>query len=243
MHLSAKRPSRDLSIAVVCSSNQNRSMEAHYLLQKRGFRVRSFGTGAQVKLPGSSPSEPNVYKFDTSYAEMHEDLSRRDLEFYTQNGLLSMLERNKRMKIKPERFQECHDRFHLIFTVEDRVFDILLEDLYTRPRNDFSLLRSWTASHSSSSSGGLIEPSSGIDSPAPSVPLPYDQQPTLAHLVNIQVEDNHDEAKLGSFLIADFVKQLSETADLDNDIEGLLAEFERLHPTRTPVLHSVFVYA
>lgn len=112
MHRSAKRPIRDLSIAVVCSSNQNRSMEAHYLLQfvhslyfivifsliiftlisalfrKRGFRVRSFGTGAQVKLPGASASEPNVYKFETSYAEMHEDLSRRDLEFYTQNGLV-----------------------------------------------------------------------------------------------------------------------------------------------------------
>ena len=43
-----------------------------------------------------------------------------------------------------------------------------------------------------------MESSSGTDSPAPATPLPYEQQPTLAHLVNIQVEDNHDEAKLGA---------------------------------------------
>jgi hypothetical protein len=30
--------------ATVCSSNMNRSMEAHFQMQARGFNVRSYGT-------------------------------------------------------------------------------------------------------------------------------------------------------------------------------------------------------
>ena len=40
---------KKLRFGVICSSNQNRSMEAHNVLQKKGFQVRSFGSGNQVK--------------------------------------------------------------------------------------------------------------------------------------------------------------------------------------------------
>ena len=71
-----------LRYAMVCASNQNRSMEAHALLQKRGFDVSSYGTGAHVKLPGPSIREPNIYKFGTPYRTMFEDLKRKDSELY-----------------------------------------------------------------------------------------------------------------------------------------------------------------
>lgn len=49
---------------------------------KRGFSVRSFGTGTHVKLPGPAPDKPNVYDFKTTYDQMYNDLLRKDKELY-----------------------------------------------------------------------------------------------------------------------------------------------------------------
>lgn len=130
----------DLSIAVVCSSNQNRSMEAHHLLSKKGFRTKSYGTGSCVKLPGVTVDSPNVYDFDTPYEKIAEDLRNKDMSFYTQNGLLNMLDRNKRIKGKPEKFQRCNEEFDLIVTCQERVFDQVLEFLNEREQVSMNLV-------------------------------------------------------------------------------------------------------
>ncbi|XP_058530274.1 RNA polymerase II subunit A C-terminal domain phosphatase SSU72 isoform X1 [Ochotona princeps] len=156
-------PSSPLRVAVVCSSNQNRSMEAHNILSKRGFSVRSFGTGTHVKLPGPAPDKPNVYDFKTTYDQMYNDLLRKDKELYTQNGILHMLDRNKRVKPRPERFQSCKDPFDLILTCEERVYDQVVEDLNSREQETC--------------------------------------QPV--HVVNVDIQDNHEEATLGAFLLCE----------------------------------------
>jgi len=51
-----------------------------------------------------------------------------------------MLDRNRRIKEKPERFQENEDEFDLIVTCQERVFDQVLESkslstLYFELRN------------------------------------------------------------------------------------------------------------
>ena len=97
------------------------------MYRKKGLNVRSFGTGTQVKLPGSSMQSPNVYDFNTTYEFMYNDLSTKDKTLYTQNGILHMLDRNKRIKLKPERFQDFKEQFDVIFTVEERIFDQLIE--------------------------------------------------------------------------------------------------------------------
>jgi RNA polymerase II subunit A C-terminal domain phosphatase SSU72 len=95
-----------LRIAVVCASNMNRSMEAHQALLRRGFNVRSFGTGAQVKLPGPAADKPNVYPFGTPYAKIYEDLKAQnaDLYAYFPLGISSLLRRS----LAIDRMVCCH---------------------------------------------------------------------------------------------------------------------------------------
>ncbi|KAK8805862.1 hypothetical protein WA158_002518 [Blastocystis sp. Blastoise] len=41
----------ELSVAVCCSANVNRSMAAHKLLKEHGIKVKSFGVSSSVRLP------------------------------------------------------------------------------------------------------------------------------------------------------------------------------------------------
>lgn len=175
-----------MQVAVVCSSNQNRSMEAHAVLSKKGFKVRSFGSGNQVKLPGPAADKPNVYDFSVTYDDMYKDLTSKDKTMYTQNGILHMLDRNRRLKPRPERFQKCFDKFDVVFTCEERVYDQVVEELSNR--------------------------------------TPTDNTPV--HVINIDVQDNHEEATIGAFLILELANALAQSEDLDNDIDELLQEFE-----------------
>ncbi|KAF8018990.1 hypothetical protein BT93_H3770 [Corymbia citriodora subsp. variegata] len=120
--------------AMVCSSNQNRSMEAHALLKREGFDVSSYGTGSHVKLPGPSLREPNVYDFGTPYKHMFDELRRKDPDLYKRNGILPMLKRNMSVKLAPQRWQDNSPDgpFDVVLTFEEKVFDMVLEDLNNR---------------------------------------------------------------------------------------------------------------
>ncbi|XP_060516633.1 RNA polymerase II subunit A C-terminal domain phosphatase SSU72 [Cylas formicarius] len=187
----------NLRIAVICSSNMNRSMEAHAFLSKKGFHVQSFGTGDKVKIPGSAADKPNVYDFGTSYDEIYQDLLEKDKSLYTQNGLLHTLDRNRRIKSYPEKFQETKEKFDILITCEERVYDQVVEFMESKT------------------------PSSN----------------SIVHVINIDIQDNLEEATIGAFLISDLCMQVSKTEDLDNDIEEVLHNFEE--KCQRPVLHSI----
>ncbi|MQL93191.1 hypothetical protein Taro_025834 [Colocasia esculenta] len=123
-----------LRYAMVCSSNQNRSMEAHFLMKRQGFDVSSYGTGAHVKLPGPSLREPNIYDFGTPYKHMYDELRRRDPDLYKRNGILPMLKRNSSIKLAPQRWQDnaADGSFDVVLTFEEKVFDMVLDDLHNR---------------------------------------------------------------------------------------------------------------
>ncbi|CAB3376342.1 RNA polymerase II subunit A C-terminal domain phosphatase SSU72 [Cloeon dipterum] len=190
----------EMKIAVICSSNMNRSMEAHAFLSKKGFCVKSYGTGDKVKLPGPAADRPNVYEFGATYDEIYNDLLHKDKVLYTQNGLLHMLERNRRIKQRPERFQLTKEKFDVIISCEERVYDQVIECLEGKDN----------------------------ETNAP------------VHVINIDIQDNHEEATIGAFLICELIDLMSHSEDLDNDIDELLQDFESKN--ERSILHSVYFY-
>ncbi|WFC93543.1 hypothetical protein MBRA1_000163 [Malassezia brasiliensis] len=110
----AELDKRGVMFCVVCASNQNRSMFGHNALLKAAI------------------DKPNIYTFGTPYDYMYQDLMKKDPRLYEANGLLSMLDRNRRIKTAPERWHESRKVADIVITCEERCFDSVCEDLLSR---------------------------------------------------------------------------------------------------------------
>lgn len=137
-----------------------------------------------------------------------------------------MLDRNRRIKAHPERFQNCYDHFDVVFTLEERVYDQVVEG-----RCHLSLF----LSRLSHTSYNLINYFILYDITELTARTPTDNTPV--HVINLDVTDNHEDATIGAFLILDLAQILASSSDLDNDIDELLQDFEAKTDRR--LLHTI----
>ncbi|KAG6746777.1 hypothetical protein POTOM_049143 [Populus tomentosa] len=215
--------------AMVCSSNQNRSMEAHSLLKRHGFDVSSYGTGAHVKLPGPSLREPNVYDFGTPYKQMFDDLRRKDPELsfsYKRNGILPMLKRNSGVKLAPQRWQDnaADGSFSVVFTFEEKVFDMVLEEVMP-----------WGAFQAFLLFAGLYVLSYQKDL--------HNRDHVLLKsvlVINLEVKDNHEEAAVGGQLTLELCQKIEAVESWEDSIDEIITAFEAKH--RRKLVYSISFY-
>jgi len=85
-----------------------------------------------IKVPGPSADRPNAYSFGTSYEAIYQDLKAKDTSLYTQNGLLMLLDRNRRIKERPQRFQDSSEKHDVIVSCEERCYELVCEELQSR---------------------------------------------------------------------------------------------------------------
>lgn len=100
-----------------------------------------------------------------------------------------MLDRNRRIKSKPERFQNTDEQFDVIFTVEERIYDSVVEGsrvCVIWQCMVFTQCLVYTA----------IEAKGNVTC-------------TPVQIINLEIKDNHEDATLGAFLILQLCELVS----------------------------------
>jgi RNA polymerase II subunit A C-terminal domain phosphatase SSU72 len=131
-----------LTFACVCASNVNRSMAAHQTLMRNNFQVSSYGTNSSISLPGPRDRGNNFFDFGTTYAEIVSRLEEQNHPFYTERGLIEMIQRDQTVKEKPEQFSTIFDQkkyFDVIFTYERMILDKVVASFQTNGNVIFQL--------------------------------------------------------------------------------------------------------
>ena len=62
----------------------------------------------------------------------------------------------------------------------------------------------------------------------------------FVYLRGITTQDNQEEATIGAFLFHELMQRVSESGDLDNEIDEILQDFEI--KCKRSILHSVLFY-
>lgn len=120
-----------------------------------------------------------------------------------------MLDRNKRIKSKPERFQNCKDKFDLVVTCEERVYDQVVEG--ENSHKMWLWLRNLKLCNHSAAMIPMSLTFYMFSHLCCSSDLNSREQETLqpVHVINVDIQDNHEEATLGAFLICELCQCVS----------------------------------
>ena len=106
----------------------------------------------------------------------------------------------RRIKYGPQRLQNATEKYDLIITAEERVYDQVMDHFENCGNRDY--------------------------------------QP--CHVINIDIQDNPEEATIGAIMMLQLAQILASSNDLDNDIDELLQDFE--NSSNRQILHTVVFY-
>ena len=150
-----------------------------------------------------------------------------------------MLDRNRRIKLAPERWQESKTVADIVITCEERCFDAVCDGVsYTWV---FRIARPLTRA----AVADLLTRGGDFNKPV--------------HIINIEIKDNHEEAHIAGKAIVDLAAAVSEVDDImgandtkrvpsqiegandiDEEIDAILQTHQEKHPHS--LLHAVAYY-
>ncbi|KAH0874752.1 hypothetical protein HID58_072114 [Brassica napus] len=221
--------------AMVCSSNQNRSMEAHFLLKRQGLDVASYGTGSHVKLPGPSAREPNVYDFGTPYKQMFDELRRKDPELYP--------------------ILICSLSFESLIAViisEMLCFGNNLDGLFSYKRNGILQMLKRNLNVKLAPQRWQDNAGDGVfdvvmtfeekvfDSVLEDLNNREQSLMKTILVMNLEVKDNHEEAAIGGRLASELCQEIEGNETWEDTIDDIVAGFEKQQ--RRKLVYSISFY-
>lgn len=137
---------------------------------------------------------------------------------YTKNGLIKMLARDAEIKLCPERWQAVSNNisnfqytadlpFHIIFTFETRVYEIVVQDLTAKILQRLQQFDS-AAAHLANNNNNATQ-TSDITPMTDSNPEPILMNFSRpCHVINIDTTDNHTEALTSAHLTLEIVNKV-----------------------------------
>lgn len=154
---------------------------------------------------------------------------------YSSNGLLSMLDRNRKIKHSPEKWQESTQEFDVIITCEERCFDAVCEGKEIGPPH-LKLLR--LIQDVQTQCVLIILYWICGTNYIPDLITRGESHNNPVHVINVDIKDNYEEAMVGGRMILNLAQSIDGAKDLDQEIQPILDKFQQRYPS-APVLHSV----
>ncbi len=110
---------------------------------------------------------------------------------YSANGLLQMLDRNRRLKLAPERWQETKTVADIVITCEERCFDAVCDGECASVKPQCHSVFTGTCIDLLTRGGDFNKP---------------------VHIINIEIKDNHEEAHIAGKAMVDLATAVSLTS-------------------------------
>ena len=126
-----------------------------------------------------------------------------------------MLDRNRKIKTAPERWQESRSVADIVITCEERCYDAVCDGTGNLPFSSVSLTRL-------SSRADLLTKGGEFNRPV--------------HIINVEIKDNHEEAHIAGKAIVDLASAVRASLDVmvaDETQVVLFGLRSKPHPTST----------